>query len=124
MYVCLFGRVSQLSKKKARAFKRINYLISAVAVMFSFLLGSYIQTMPNEDTFCTSLPSQLYWGMCSNSSLHSYRLRKVGSRISRELVLVCCITLNKMGSFRSTIENAVSIKALWFICDKFFTEHG
>jgi len=42
--------------------------------------------MPDEDPFCASLPSELCWGMHSNSSLHSRRLCEVGNRISRELL--------------------------------------
>lgn len=38
--------------------------------------------MPDEDSFCTSLPSELRWGMRSNGSLHGCRLCQVGSRTS------------------------------------------
>ncbi|NWU51503.1 PREP protein, partial [Dromas ardeola] len=45
-----------------------------------------------EDPFCTALPSELYWGMHSNSPLRHCRLCKVGNGISRELLCVLCST--------------------------------
>lgn len=83
--LCVWQNVVVL--KKGRVLKWVNGLISANCDNNAFfLLGSYFQTMPDEDPFCASLPSELCWGVHSNSSLCSCRLCKVGGRTSRDLL--------------------------------------
>lgn len=78
--------------------------------------------MPDEDPFCTSLPSELYWGMHSNSSLHGCRLCQVGSRTSGSFS-VHCTAQNKMERVGLTAENGVLAENdLQCICHKIFTK--
>lgn len=79
----------------------VSPLLSMITMHF-FSSGSYFQALPNEDSFCPSLPGELCWGVHSNSSLHSCRLRKVGSRASRELLHVGLSTERGM-----LVENAL-----------------